>query len=370
MNKKIFVLLSVIIIITGCVKTPSNLKISKVETNKVKLEWDKTDYAKKYEIYRSKFGKNEFSKYWETTGNSFEDIGLYEGSEYSYKIKAVSMFLTGNSQETTTVSAVTKINAPKNLIAESIPNSETSVQLNWDSLDKATSYKIFRSNDVNGEYKEVGSTEKTNFLDKTISPASIYFYVVKAFNKNTESNFGNKVKYKSELLEPQRATFVTKPNGINLLWEGNRAADFYTVYRSVGEGFVKIAEVSGKTFEDTTLTGGDKITYMIKSNKGMLQSRDGILVNVIIALKAPNDLNISINEQGEVALKWGSVENVEYYKIYRSVDNKYFEVAGFSNENKFEDSGLKSDRTYFYKVKSCRNDMESEFSTTKQILAK
>lgn len=369
MGKKILICLALLIVL-GCVKPPTNLKISKVETNKIKINWDKSEYAEKYEIYKRKYGTGEFSKYWETIGNSFEDIGVSEGNEYSYKIKAVGMLWTGKSLETTTVSAITKIQPPKDVTVESLVDADISAVISWDYSSKAQSYKIYRALENPVDYIEIGTTERNSYIDKTISPASIYYYTVKAFNKMAESDYSNKCEYKSELLDPPRATYIIKPNGINLLWEKNKAAESYSIYKDKGDGFKKVKEVTGKTYEDLTLSGGDKVRYLIKSNKGTIESKDGVEINVLIPLKVPQEVVITQGDQNDATITWKNVDGAEYYKIYRSTDNKYYEVAGFAKESKYEDAGLKSDKTYYYKVKACKNDVESEPSQMKQILAK
>jgi hypothetical protein len=64
----------------------------------------------------------------------------------------------------------------------------TSLTLSWDSADRATGYKLYRSTSEDGVYSEVYSGEARDFLDSPLDYAARYYYKVTARNSGGESS--------------------------------------------------------------------------------------------------------------------------------------------------------------------------------------
>lgn len=78
------------------------------------------------------------------------------------------------------------VHAPENVTAKAKKNGKIAVR--WDAATGATSYEVYRSTKVDGEYKRIKTTKKTKYNDKKIRPKKTYFYKVTA--KNTSySNY-------------------------------------------------------------------------------------------------------------------------------------------------------------------------------------
>ena len=64
----------------------------------------------------------------------------------------------------------------------------TSLTLSWDTVDDATSYKLYRSQTETGGYSEVYSGAAAGYLDDALVYARTYYYQVSASNSGGESD--------------------------------------------------------------------------------------------------------------------------------------------------------------------------------------
>lgn len=69
-----------------------------------------------------------------------------------------------------------------------------SVTLNWAPSAGATSYSIYRSDTGGKDYRRIGSTEKTTYVDRPVPRGVILYYAVKAVANGQESDFSQQVQ--------------------------------------------------------------------------------------------------------------------------------------------------------------------------------
>ncbi|MFA9467028.1 MAG: Ig-like domain-containing protein [Velocimicrobium sp.] len=88
------------------------------------------------------------------------------------------------------MAAVTTKSSPTNLAATSI---DEKVNLSWDVVDGATSYNVKRSEAIGGNYKEIGTSNNSSYIDTSVISGTTYYYVVSAIVEGTESANSNEV---------------------------------------------------------------------------------------------------------------------------------------------------------------------------------
>lgn len=82
----------------------------------------------------------------------------------------------GSEAITPEVTQITPIAAPTGLIATATPGT---VNLTWDAVTGADSYKIFRGT-VSGTYTEIASgVLTTSYTDTSVTNGTTYYYVVR-----------------------------------------------------------------------------------------------------------------------------------------------------------------------------------------------
>lgn len=82
--------------------------------------------------------------------------------------------------------------APPGFMKASKGDSTDRVYITWDNVDNAERYYVYRTASPDGNYKEIGKTAQTDFIDETVEPNIKYYYRVKAWSgKLGFSNFSS-----------------------------------------------------------------------------------------------------------------------------------------------------------------------------------
>ena len=133
------------------------------------------------------------------------EIVIYDHVLTSADRSAVSNYLASKYQAAITPPA------PTNSVGS--PTTPTQVGLNWNS-QTGSSIKIERKTGINGTYSQIGSTavSATIYNDSNLSPATQYYYRIRA------SNFAGDSDYSNEISVTTPATGATVPTTGLKLW--------------------------------------------------------------------------------------------------------------------------------------------------------
>lgn len=176
---------------------PSNLIAATVDTSSINLTWtDNSDNEDGFSVYRSIVLNSGWAFIADLSQNttSYVDNDLIDGTKYFYKVNAYNA--AGSSEFSNIDSAITEMNSPTDLTAES-PEGNL-VLLNWvDHSQNELGFIIERHEGPNtgssmlfSVIDTVGSNV-TTYADSSFGTDSEYVYIVKAFNDYTESGYSN-----------------------------------------------------------------------------------------------------------------------------------------------------------------------------------
>ncbi|SDO56833.1 PA14 domain-containing protein [Streptomyces sp. cf386] len=278
-------------------------------TGKAKLTWAKNkemDLAG-YRVYRrlkgAPFGGTPLAT---TASSTYSDATLpVTGATYYYEVRAYDK--AGNESTGTADQAVTTADrvAPgvptiTRATGEVTPTGGTGgLQVGWDAVADAASYRVYRAASENGTYAKVGSTDQLTYLDTSAAENTVYYYRVSAVDAA-----GNE----SARSEPQRGKIwdndppplvsglsVTPTEyGFQLDWDKSPAEDLqhYRVYwgellGDEGDEQVCYGTVSDyvspdeTSFAYTTLPDGDEVCFFLDAvdddgNSAIKWSDDGV----------------------------------------------------------------------------------------------
>ncbi len=146
-------------------------------TNGVQIKWNAVTSATKYNVYRRPGGTSTFTYVGTTTGTSFVDKDVKNGTYYIYSVRAYngasySAYIYGNTD------TIQPITAPT---AKAV-NKSTGVQLSWNSVTGATKYNVYRRLGGTSNWIYVGTTTGTSLLDKSVVDGKTYAYSIRAIN--------------------------------------------------------------------------------------------------------------------------------------------------------------------------------------------
>jgi len=305
---------------------PADIRVVNKTHTTVELQWSaSSDNVKVQGYYLFRDGKKIIT----TSKNSFTSKYLIPGQKYTYTVKAYDA--SGNVSESSpsiTVFTVADSEPPK---APGTPYAlsveHTSLTLNWepssDNVD-LKNYEIY----VNGARK--GSTTKTTYTCKSLSPGNNYAVSIKAVDLAGNSAV-SKTAYISTLKDTQapsrpsglEASSVTQTQ-ITLKWSA--ASDNVKVkkYEVYCDGNL-VGSPANTTFTCKKLNPGTRYSFTVKAidTSGLFSAASAPLTVSTLkdteAPAAPSSLIIKSAKGSSVSLDWeASKDNVKVkgYNVY------------------------------------------------------
>ena len=259
-----------------------------------------------------------------------------------------------------------------------LTNTASGVTVNWNFVDNATGYIVYRR-EPSGTYQKVaGFTDgKTkSYTDKAVVNGKKYYYAVKAINSKTQSKYDSKlITYASSLATPQFTLSLTG-TGVKVDWNLVSNAAGYIVYRREGSGaYQKIAGFTDgvtKSYVDTTAVNGKTYSYAVKAINGSVQSTYvGKSIAFVKTLATPQFT--LTNTSAGVKIDWNLVSNATGYIVYRRQGNGAFQkVAGFTDgtTKSYVDKTAVSGTKYSYAVKAINGSVQSQYVSKDVVFAK
>lgn len=168
-----------------------------------------------------------------------------------------------------------------------------------------------------------------------------------------------------------------------LVWNKVNLGEKYRLYRAESpDGPFELVKTTkqSSSFLDTTAEPGKLYYYKVRAlmtdpNSG--KSAYSAYSNVIsekCSLATP-EISVSLNDSGDPAVTWETVEGAEKYYIYRSTHSKY---SGFERiktavtARSFTDTTVKSGTRCYYKILAVNSaaDVKSDYSAVGSVTAK
>ncbi|QUI20897.1 hypothetical protein HZI73_00600 [Vallitalea pronyensis] len=163
--------------------TPINIDVL-VGDKVVTLTWHDMINAESYIIKRSTTKGGPYTLVADQiTTNTYTDANLSNATPYYYIIIAKNS--VGESQPSNEIEAIAGVQRPTNVIIQKV---DTGIRLSWNLVNDASSYKVKRSETLEGPYTVIqDNITGTDYTDTTIQNNKIYYYVLSAVNYLGES---------------------------------------------------------------------------------------------------------------------------------------------------------------------------------------
>jgi hypothetical protein len=157
-------------------------------------------------------------------------------------------------------------------------STENAIRLNWNKVNGASGYRIYRYNTETGKYEKIktisdGST--TSYRNGKLQSATVYKYKIQAYKKvNDKTVWGAESEVKSTATKPEAVSFKSlsaTTSSITLKWKAVNC-DGYQIYQLKNGKYVKLATVKKGTvsYKVSGLSDNTKYTFKIRAYK-----RDG-----------------------------------------------------------------------------------------------
>ena len=210
--------------------------------------------------------RHSIKSYETTTSTEFVDNDTTPGTVYYYKVKAIHANSSASSAKSSGVGQTCKLARPD--VEESNVSSTGKIKLEWDKIEGAVKYKIYRRVGKSGSYKSYETTTSTEFIDNDTTPGKVYYYKVKAVHSNSSANSAKSsgVGQTCKLERPDVTVKLSSGNP-KLTWDKVEGAAKYYVYRATSEDgkYTKIKTTTSLKYTDKSVEEGTTYYYKVKA---------------------------------------------------------------------------------------------------------
>ncbi|RYG19221.1 hypothetical protein EON82_21715, partial [bacterium] len=311
-----------------------------------------------YELQSSTTGTGNWSRvgYSEIYGNSASHTGLTPRKRYYYRIAYINS--GGTSEFSPVVNAVTNLEAPN----PKAVGRDGRIELSWPAVNKATAYKIARSLSYAGTYTDIGTVTTTSYTDNAVTNGTTYHYKVRGSSPGP----GDPSHPVSAM--PQPPSLLSIKVTPSTVVGGQTATGTVRLSEAVRTAPVTVALNSDSTYAAvassvTIPVGRDWVEFTVSTTQVAAFSTAKIAANmgirsvsVLIGVSTaglPRNVKVVPLSTSSLRVSWFGADGATGYRVERSTDGTNgWTVVGELAASPFEDSGLASSTTYWYRVSS------------------
>ena len=285
--------------------------------------WEAVEGISNYLVYR-KYGVGSWELVGSSTSTSYLDKTPPSGTFCYYTVRCANASGSPvSSYQTPGVGETSYMDQP---ILNAAVNNNGTITVTWNSVDKATNYRVFRRTGDKTSWRPavVNNTTALSWVDTDVLKGQTYYYsvcVIKPDGSDELSEF-NSTGVKVTYYEPPTLTKVANgKTGVNIEWSAADYVGTYNVYRKTGNNvdWVLIGSKTGTTFTDTDVVSNAHYTYAIRSTV------NGTVASAISNTKdttyyaAPVMTSIR-NNNGSITVSWNQEAGIDTYRVFRSTD--------------------------------------------------
>ena len=348
----------------------TQISVSKLKAdatgNKVQLSWTGgVTGAEGYVIYRRTEG-GSYDEIGRTSGNTYSDT-IGAGIKYYY---AVAVYSGSRTEDKCPEVGAMYLAEPAVTGASNITSG---VQVKWSKVTGATGYIVYRKGAGKGwaRIADIKDGSTVNYTDTTAASGTTYTYTVRAYNKDTMSDW-NSTKSLMRISDTTLTGASNITSGVQVKWSKVTGATGYIVYRKgAGKGWARIADIkSGATvsYTDTTAASGTTYTYTVRAYNGSTMG-DWHSAKSLMRLSDTTVSGASNITYG-VQVKWSKVTGATGYIVYRkSGSGSWGRIADIKNGStvSYIDKTAASGTTYTYTVRAYNGNTMGDWHSAKSV---
>ena len=266
----------------------------------------------------------------------------------------------------------------------SIKNTAKGIQVNWNKIENAQSYIVYRRV-YNASTKKWGGWSKlktgvtgTSYVDSTVKLGTQYRYTVRAVNGSVMSKYTSTATLKYNVTPTVK--IANASTGIKVSWSTVANATGYTVYSSTYNAKTKkwsgwknrgTTKATTTSWVDKSVKSGTCYKYTVRACNGKSIKSSYKGTSGLLFLSQPT-VKIA-NAATGVKVSWNKVTGATGYTVYRS-EYKNGAWTGWSNRgtaksNKISwtDTKVTSGVQYKYTVRAVKGDYKSSYKASNTI---
>ena len=360
---------------TSALSTVASLKKTQISVSKLKadangskvqLSWTGgVTGAEGYVIYRRTEG-GSYAEIGRTAGNTYSDT-ISAGIKYYY---AVAVYSGSRTEDKCPEVGAMYLAEPAVTGASNITSG---VQVKWSQVTGATGYIVYRkgAGKAWARIADIKDGSTVNYTDTTAASGTTYTYTVRAYNKDTMSDW-NSTKSLMRISDTTLTGASNITSGVQVKWSQVTGATGYIVYRKgAGKGWARIADIkSGSTvsYTDKTAASSTTYTYTVRAYNGNTMG-DWHSAKSLMRISDTTVTGAS-NITSGVQVKWSRVTGATGYIVYRkSGSGSWGRIADIKSGStvSYTDTTAASGTTYTYTVRAYNGSTMGDWHSAKSV---
>ena len=346
--------------------TPNLLSAKQTEKG-VEVKWTYSSDADGYYVYR-KNKSGDYEKIATVKGKdklSYTDTKAYSSYKNTYSVKAYNA--SGVSRYYTKGVSAYYIPTPK---LTSAKNTSTGIKVSWEKVSTATNYNVYRKEVGSTSWEPIGTVSKSKlyYIDTDVINLENYQYTVRAYDKNSVSDYNKKGVGRKFVKAPTVSSFKNVTGGVYIKWKKVSGAESYRIYRKAGNDswkLIKKLDNSTYSYTDKDVKSGVKYKYAVKAVASGVLS--GYYTKTIEYLKNPAITRAKSTKSG-ITINYSKAAGAEKYRVYRRVsgEDEWTRIATIKGSStvSYTDKNAKKGKTYYYTVRAFSGSYSSAYNTT------
>ena len=246
------------------------LAVNVLSFESLKISWKSVSKATSYVLERKLLATDSFKELVKLDASKTEhiDLSLSDNTVYFYRLKAL-----GDNTESDygTAQGSTKAKLAKPELAVNALSFE-SLKISWKSVSAATSYVLERKLLATDSFKELVKLDavKMEHIDLSLPDNTVYYYRLKAFGDNTESDYAIvQGSTNAKLAKPELAVNTMSFESLKISWKSVDKAKSYVLERKllVADSFKELVKLDAFKTEyiDLALKDNTLFYYRLKA---------------------------------------------------------------------------------------------------------
>ncbi|MBM3910324.1 MAG: hypothetical protein FJ356_01590, partial [Thaumarchaeota archaeon] len=356
---------------------PTTLTATPVVGSQINLSWSSPQNnggmtINSYTLQRSTDQTN-WTQIFNGAALTYSDTGLTNGQTYYYRVFATNAVGDSSVSSTANAKAGDTPSVPTNISGTG--QSDTSIFVTWDASNGNgydVTYVLQRTLTPNTaeSWETIASPTSTSYVDTGLQPSTKYHYRVASVNALAQSAYSSSVQIATYgIPDPVNTLGVSgglTTTGVNLIWSQPEMNGFsFTSYRlqqSTDQNtWINLStSINTESYSVTGLNTNSVYFFRVFASNTFGESVVGNILSVTTIPSPTSLLSASGFSATQINLSWvpASGAATTGYKIERSLDQNTWTVIVAntgSTGNSYQNQGLETLTTYYYRVSTINN---------------
>ena len=330
---------------------PSNLRSTASTYNSTTIAWNTVTGATSYNVYYAASIEGSKTFAGTVSSTSYNHTNLSANTTRYYFVTAVNS--TGEGAYTEAFSARTllaPLSAPNNVTATAL--STTSIQITWESVAGAGSYKVYRATSATGTRTLLDTVSTTSFTSGGLTERTYWYFVTALNTDNVEGALSASASMVPKPSAPVIKVYDYGSTSITLDWN-NKDGYSYKIYFGANLTGTKtlagISTTNGRYTHEGLQSNRTYYYWVIAVNTGG-ESEYSLPVSAVTEPAAPANFRQTANTTTTVTLAWNAVSGATRYEIYVAWSGYYLTSLGSTTDTAVIITDLSSKTTYTFYV--------------------